>query len=426
MKKSLILIVVNISLFGQYLIAQQQVKDIRPGSGSSSPRNLISYNGLVYFGADTSITGNNPKLWRSDGTSAGTILLSSKNIHPSGGFNTKASANGYVFFGAYDPVFGYELHKTDGTVSGTTLVKDIRSGSTGSQIKDLFEFNGNVYFYAEDGIHGDELWKSDGTALGTVMLQDVRPGQYGSLSNTSSGATGSKYAILNNELYFSAWDGGATTASELWKTDGTTAVKVKTSSTGDFGRYPHNLITFNGNVYFSAYTPVGGNNIEGRELYITDGTDSGTQLLKNINPANYQDSSPDNFTIANNTLFFSAYDGSIGRELWKTDGTQLGTILVKDIYPGGTTSSAMISPTVPFFAFNNTLFFSAYNTSGGAELWKSDGTLNGTVMVKDIMSGTNNSYPNNFCEASGVLFLRQQVLLEPNFGKVMVQHQGPY
>lgn len=98
MKKNLTLLIVAMSLFGHYLIAQQQIKDIRPGSGSSNPRNLISYNGLVYFSADTSITGNNPKLWRSDGTSAGTILLSSKNVHSSaGGFEKKASANGYVF-----------------------------------------------------------------------------------------------------------------------------------------------------------------------------------------------------------------------------------------------------------------------------------------------------------------------------------------
>ena len=39
-------------------------------------------------------------------------------------------------------------------------------------------------------------------------------------------------------------------------------------------------------------------------------------------------------TVFNNELFFAATDGN-GTELWKTDGTESGTVMVKDIYPGG-------------------------------------------------------------------------------------------
>ncbi len=46
-------------------------------------------------------------------------------------------------------------------------------------------------------------------------------------------------------------------------------------------------------------------------------------------------SNPDFLTNFNGTLFFSASDGINGNELWKTDGTAAGTVLVKDIRPGG-------------------------------------------------------------------------------------------
>ena len=397
---------VLISLLFNRLVAQQLVKDIRPGSYGSGPGGLIAHNGYVFFTADTTKTGNNSKLWRTDGTSEGTILLSPNNIDYGAQFHKKAIANGFLFFAATHPVYGFELFKTDGTVAGTSMVKDIFVGPNSSMVSELFAFNGNVYFKAKDGWDNTELWKSDGTAEGTVMVQDIRPGQYGSVDNTSNGETGSCFAVLNNELYFSAWDGSSAFLHDLWKTDGKVASRVKTSSNGSFARSPKNLITFNGNVYFSAYTLEGGNNFEGAELYMSDGTDEGTHLVKNINPTKYQDSSPDNFTIANNTLFFAAYDGVNGRELWKTDGTEEGTVLVKDIYPGS--PGSMISPIVPFVSYNNSLYFSALYKEGaisyGGELMKSDGTNGGTVLVKDIYPGAENSYPNYFCEVGGDLF----------------------
>jgi len=67
-----------------------------------------------------------------------------------------------LFFWANDGVNGYGLWKSDGTTAGTVLVADISFGDQ-----------------AYDGVNGYELWKSDGTAAGTVLVKDIRPGHSG-------------------------------------------------------------------------------------------------------------------------------------------------------------------------------------------------------------------------------------------------------
>src|SRR5262249_18019417 len=99
-------------------------------------------------------------------------------------------------------------------------------------------------------------------------------------------------------------------------------------------------------------------------------------------------------------LFFLGTEGVVGPELWKSDGTAAGAVLVKDI-------SATIGPKNGQYYFTGvggTLFFTAF-TANGRELWKSDGTANGTVLVKDI-NPVGNSRPNSLTNVNGTLFFR--------------------
>ena len=94
------------------------------------------------------------------------------------------------------------------------------------------------------------------------------------------------------------------------------------------------------------------------------------------------------------TLYFAANEGAHGTELWRSDGTTEGTWLVKDIQPGRQGS-------VPehIVVLNNEIYFAANDGVYGCELWKSDGTAEGTVMVynirPEVAMDDNSSYPRD-------------------------------
>ena len=131
-----------------------------------------------------------------------------------------------------------------------------------------------------------------------------------------------------------------------------------------------------GTLFFTA-----DDGIHGSELWKSDGSQAGTVLVKDIDPDadGYDEYGPSYLTAVGGTLFFTADDGIHGEELWKSDGTRAGTVLVKDIHPGdyGSDPSSLTD-------VRGTLFFTARDGIHGSELWKSDGTRAGTVLVKDI------------------------------------------
>src|SRR4051812_13474309 len=77
---------------------------------------------------------------------------------------------------------------------------------------------------------------------------------------------------------------------------------------------------------------------------------------------------------------FSTYDRTAGQMLWATDGTQAGTRLVKDIDANESDpASWFISGRGNSIVFNGALYFTAVDNAHGRELWRSDGTTEGTT-----------------------------------------------
>ena len=134
----------------------------------------------------------------------------------------------------------------------------------------------------------------------------------------------------------------------------------------------------------------------------------------------FRSSQPWSLTNVNGTLFFTANDGSTGKELWKTDGTSAGTMLVRDIQPGsdGSSSNSLVN-------VDGTLLFVANDGSTGEELWQSDGTSSGTVLAMDIATGASSSNPRELREVGGRLFF---VATTPDYSTELwtyVEHLPP-
>jgi ELWxxDGT repeat protein len=72
------------------------------------------------------------------------------------GATAKTDVNGTLDFSVNDRTHSHELWQGDGSVAGTSLVRDIFSGSAGSNPNFLTNVNGTLYFSAKDGVHGFE------------------------------------------------------------------------------------------------------------------------------------------------------------------------------------------------------------------------------------------------------------------------------
>jgi ELWxxDGT repeat protein len=372
------------------------VKDINTtfsnSTKSSSPAEFAAFGSRIFFIATTDAAGT--ELWSTDGTSAGTSMVA--DIIPGSGSSNPNSlhvVNGSLLFNARDVNHGIELWTTDGTAAGTHLLTDINPGPTSSQPVSAVVYKNRMLFSADDGTNGRELWTTDGTAGGTKLLKDISPG-------IGSGNPG-QFVTLGDRVYFFAGGG-------LWKTDGTESGTVKAASFS--GR---NLAVSGSQLFFEGLTAA-----TGTELWVSDGSNSGTHIVTDIFPgtkgaldSNY---SALGLTPFRNGVLFPANDGVHGREMWFSDGTEAGTRMVRDLVPGPTgmwdSSYAYIT------AFGNRAYFVARDAGNGEEVWSTDGTDAGTALFADINPGAGSSVPSDFTVADGKFYF---VAGSPNTGRLL-------
>jgi ELWxxDGT repeat protein len=263
-----------------------------------------------------------------------------------------------LFFQAYADATGIELWVTDGTLNGTTLVKDINPGED-SSLDDIGTFekesaalmNGTLVFFADDGIHGKELWTSDGTVNGTFMLADIAEGPDSvTVLHNSNGA----FVQHGRKLVFGVL---ASEGSEpaFWVTDGTIRGTQPLGEDSIFsGIIVKSLVDLDDKLLFIGLPE----NERDLYLYASDGTVEGTGRL-DLGPNVTISHSHDTLVEFQGKLYFRA-----ASSLWTTDGTAEGTNEVKR--PNNLAFSKPHSIT----AMNDDrLYFVS-----GCSLWRYDGT----------------------------------------------------
>jgi ELWxxDGT repeat protein len=388
------------------------VKDVRPGPLGSDIGDVVQGGGMLFFFADDGSHGL--ELWRSDGTSDGTTLVKDVWPGPDGSqegwypYSTESwltEVDGMLFFAAWSPgsdpspspspspsptepsrVRG--LWRSDGTEGGTVLVKEIRP--------QYLTPVGNTLFLAAGGEHGSELWRSDGTEAGTVMVKDIMPGADSSYPW--------HLVALADTLVFTAADG--VHGDELWRSDGTVAgtVMVKDINRSRASKI-EGFLRVGDTLYFTARDRT-----HGAELWRTDGTRAGTVMVKDIDPGR-DASHATPLADVDGTLFFGASisrrraDSVVSRSfLWKTDGTEEGTVKVAPVSIGPWDPDAYWYLPRTLAAIGSTLYFTSEDGTHGLELWQSDGTRRGTVLVRDIAPGRDDSTPYWFTNIGGTLY----------------------
>ncbi len=383
-----------------------------PGQIHVAPTSLTDVDGTLFFSTDTA-------LWRSDGTEAGTVPLRSF-YGPCSGFEAftcppscLTNVGGALYFQAEDDGSGREPWRSDGTPEGTILLKNINPGACVVDGTGLDHCSSNPCGFREGQEEGEvlfsaaadelhyEIWTTDGTPAGTVLAPAPTPTPLRESSPTPT-ATGphplpgpGHSAVLNGVVIF-GYD-------ELYKSDGSGgAVLLKIINNTPASSYPDFLASVGETLFFFAVDGIHGN-----ELWRSNGTAGDAVLVKDINagPAGSLAAYPAP-TVLDDTLFFVANDGVHGNELWRSDGSGTGTSLVKDIDPGPANGLADLYSYSgrELSVLNDTLFFAGRDAEGGFELWRSDGTADGTLRVKDIDPGPASSNPSQFVAAGGLLF----------------------
>lgn len=413
-----------------------RITDRNPGArnffslagGFSTP---VRVQSLVYFPGFTGEFG----LWRSNGTDAGTSLVKNLSLN-SGNLGSFFSSLSKLFGESYFSITTTEepdggIFTTDGTAQGTAFVS--KKASFGSGVESAIP--GVFLFLGLDAESGLELWRSDGTDGGTALLKDIVPGpQFPQINSLTRAGT---------KVFFSASTTGSAADRELWVSDGTApGTTFLRDRDGNVVFDPRNIIpfgssavfqssaqlfisngtaggtglvldtnpgvsdsvneavVFNGKVYFGARHPQ-----KGQELWESDGTAGGTKVA--IDPLPNTGLSPIGLIVAGNSLYFGGTVESFTQQLYKTDGTDAGTQVVKVLQADDEANPRVI----PLFAMGELVLFSAFEKNPSIQLWRSDGTADGTFMLREFPRLSAGNRILQFTSANGLVYFEA-----PRFG----------
>jgi ELWxxDGT repeat protein len=299
----------------------------------------------------------------------GRALLSAElvsDINPNPGSSSPTGAvhgNGITYFVADDNLHGPEVWRTDGTPEGTFMLRDFVPGPGGSN--PLLLGTAGEWTYVR--ISGSEIWQTNGTADQTFKLNLGSP-------STPVPSTRDNSVVMGGELYFMS-------NGTLYKARGTVRIvsPVKQISSSNVDR----IVATTDRVYVS---------LSSGALWVSDGTSNGTTELR---PSDGSSSvySKELAAIGKDLYFVGRDPAQGGYDLWRTQGTAQTTVRVKDL-------PATLGGPRSMVTGGQTFYFVLNQNYPWGELWRSDGTAEGTLLLKT----QTNFNPQNLVTAGGRLF----------------------
>lgn len=450
-----------------------------------------TWRGSLYYAASRDSAGSS--LWRTRGSKKGVVRLTAPEKTTRDAY--AAGMEGVPYGAAGGKLLSFMLDP-DGRGTGYELW-EITPRGRAKAIWKVPAFIGHVYYgslafrdnfgtnavFSMRGDHVGEVWVTDGTAKGTQALS-IHGG-------TESGGYPQQFVESNNRLFYSIMPFNDSGSAEIWVTDGTLAQTKKVVDANGNAPQPvwNEMVDLGGVVYFLAR-----NDEDKVELWKTDGSAAGTQLVKSdwvevgeatpfglaaigdrlsialqlpltqqlwtsdgtpegthpvqtsfspetevseigisfdlgglqlFNGRGYTIDDTWQWWVSDGTdagthrlmsgvtwhdlvgqgivwegkIYYPGTGGGSGFEPWVTDGTAEGTKLLKDIWPGGNPSSAS-----NFTRFGSHVYFTATDAEHGFEVWKTDGTEAGTVIAADVEPGPLGSDPKDLQVIDGKLY----------------------
>ncbi len=326
------------------------LKDVCPGTCSSSLVLLGTVGDLVVFSASDGATGIEP--WVTDGTTAGTrqlrdLCTGSCESRPDRAWTLGSS----LLFSGRGAQGINELWRTDGTPAGTVSVAELPASPPGSEAALLP--NGDLLLALGESSGPRDLYRTDGTPGSLERVRDFSP-------SLEQGSDPRWLAPLGDRLVFIANESFSQVPS-LFATQGDTASTVRLTDPEDpSAAAPQQTVVLGNQVLFRA-SP---SNTFEDALMATDGTPAGTRLV-----AYFEDDLDCGFHLHDGGLYFFTRPENDQHDLWQTDGTAAGTSLVAQSV--GVGSQCLISSGASFGGF-------FYFQGAGGDLWRTDGTAAGT------------------------------------------------
>lgn len=262
------------------------------------------------------------------------------------------------------------------------LVRDVFTETNYAAVQDTYspivKVSDQAYFWESSSEHGTNLYLTNGLPGGTVLVKQLSEQtsqvgaiQFGQLQTET----------LDNQLFFTLQD-SSTGLYHIWRSDGTESGTIVLAQAYELG----GLRAFGNSIYFTGVDAD-----HGRELWQTNGTVAGTHLVADINPGP-ADSNVFDFQVIGTQLVMQADAGplEIGSafQLFALNET---TSQVSSLAPGVAVNS-------PLTSLGSVVFYTGLSPSNGAELWRSDGTVQGTYILHEFTPGVDSS--NNFLQGT--------------------------